>query len=222
MNSPVSVGDVFGYWTAVEKIKGNKRQHPRWVCTCRCGAQKPIDQDNLVYGRSRSCGCGPKKTVATHGMSRDPRTGAWRNFVSRCTNPDNAHFKNYGGRGIKVCDAWLESLTAFVEHIGPRPSPGMTVERIDNNGNYEPGNVKWATRKVQARNKRSTFQVAIDDRKQCIQDWATDLGVTANHFYRRMRKGMTPQQAIEDVMTNPPKVRGPYQLSKPTKTKEIA
>ena len=218
MRATLKQGLKVGLWTLTERIPGGHRSHPKWNCLCACGTQRVVDAEALAQGKSKSCGCGPKRTTKTHGMSRDPIIGVWRNIVSRCTKPEHRSYKNYGGRGVTVCEHWL-SFDNFLADVGPHPGKGLTIERVDNNGNYEPGNVAWATRKVQARNKRSTVQVEIDDRKQCLQDWATEIGVTPHHLYRRMQKGMTPQQAIEDVRTNPPKVRGPYRVSKTTRRK---
>lgn len=132
--------------------------------------------------------------------------------MSRCYKPGNRQYKDYGGRGISVHPDWHD-FDKFSAAVGPHPGEGLTFDRADNEGDYEPGNTRWTTWKVQARNKRVNQLVPCGGRTMCVQDWAIELGVTANHLYRRTRNGMTWVQAIQDVIDNPPKARGPYKVS---------
>lgn len=101
------------------------------------------------------------KPVESHGMSKSPEYWAWRSMLLRCNNPKNHNYKNYGGRGIVVCGAWQKSFTEFYKHVGKKPTSNLTLDRIDNDGNYEPGNVRWATRQQQNNNRRKPHKVDI-------------------------------------------------------------
>lgn len=145
-------GKRFGKWTVLERAANNDG-HARWLCRCECGNQRTVDGKSLRRGDSTKC---DHCKGLTHGHSR--RSGhsltydSWIAMWQCCTNPHMTHYRRYGGRGIAVCARW-ESFELFLKDMGER-SQGMTLDRINNDGNYEPGNVRWATRKGQARTHR--------------------------------------------------------------------
>jgi hypothetical protein len=150
------VGKNFGRLTVVA-FAGLSRRHSFFRCRCKCGTERVVLGSNLVTGVSQSCGCRRREIsrvrFRTHGMSFSNEYKAWDRMKQRCTNPRRGKFKDYGGRGIKVCRRWFNSFAAFFADMGPRP-PGRTLDRRDNDGNYEPGNCRWATRSEQRKNQR--------------------------------------------------------------------
>lgn len=142
-------GLEFGRLTALRCV-GNGR----WLCRCECGNEKLIYGGHLRAGMTESCGCGPQVCRVTHNLSHSPEYRAWDNARERCRNPNNRKFPIYGARGISVCERWANSFDNFIADMGRKPSPSHSLDRIDNNGNYEPGNCRWATGEQQNRNRR--------------------------------------------------------------------
>lgn len=157
----VQPGERFGKWTVIGEVAGPQRPVE---CVCDCGTTRSVLIGNLVNGRSRSCGLGVHKRKVrperlshpTHGLSRHPLYHRWSAMMDRCYNPAHIAYKNYGGRGITVCPEWHDvcAYVAWVEANLGLPAEGMTMDRIDNDGNYEPGNLRWATAKLQVLNQR--------------------------------------------------------------------
>jgi hypothetical protein len=155
-------GFVFHYWTVIGESGRRSANRNRYVlCRCECGTEREVFLPNLKNGKSKSCGCRPGKRVVPlnfkHGMSETPEYQAWNSMIHRCTKKNDPGWKHYGDRGIRVCDAWLDrdhGFALFFDHVGQRPSDEHSLDRIDVDGHYEPGNVRWATREEQSRNRR--------------------------------------------------------------------
>jgi hypothetical protein len=129
----------------------------KWVCICDCGAHRIVSGASLRGGKTRSCGCLARDVATKHGMSRSKEYNAWKSMKARCFNPRHQAYENYGGRGITVCEKYLP-FEGWFPDVGLAPSPDHSLDRIDNDGNYAPGNVHWATRSEQTRNRRPPKQ----------------------------------------------------------------
>ncbi len=143
----------------------------------------------------------------THGATGTPEYRAWSGLRGRCCCPSNRAFPNYGGRGIKVCERWLHSFENFLADLGPKPTPLHSIDRIDNDGNYEPGNVRWATRTQQQRNTRMCRIVEFNGVRQTAAEWAEQLGIRRHSFIRRLNT-MTVEKAITTPAPRPTTRRG--------------
>jgi hypothetical protein len=152
-------GQKFGILTVKQREYKNVKD-TIWLCQCDCGKMKEIRATHLKSGATISCGClqskpGDKNPNYRHGGRYSPEYWPWQALKDRCVNKNRGDFQSYGGRGITVCERWRDSFENFFADMGPRPSPKHSVDRIDVNGNYEPGNCRWASISEQSRNKRA-------------------------------------------------------------------
>lgn len=194
-------GKKFGLLTVL-KQEGNLGGRPAWLCACDCGTQRVFRGGNLRNGASASCGCAIVERVTTHGLHKHPLYGIWQAMIQRCTNPNAKNFHRYGGRGISVAQRWLgeDGFPMFLRDMGERPA-GMTLERKDNNGNYEPENCKWASRRDQYRNRSTNNLITFNGQTRTITEWADSIGIATPNLISRIRIYNWP---LERALTEPP------------------
>ena len=149
-------GQKFGHLTVVSFAHVNKRKRAAWTCSCSCGNTIIVQSRSLISGGTKGCSCGRGRLKHGHAKNEccSVEYRCWINMKTRCYNKKAPEFKNYGGRGITVCKEWRDSFLAFYSHVGPKPSPELTLDRIDNGSGYRPGNVRWATPREQSFNRR--------------------------------------------------------------------
>lgn len=180
-------------------------QRATWLCRCECGNASVVRSADLVRGTQLSCGClkveRTRARLTTHGHTTggvSPEYTAWHHAKRRCFDAGDDGYKDYGGRGITMCDRWREDFRAFIADMGRCPV-GLELDRIDVNGHYEPGNCRWTTRIVQANNKRWHRYVDIDGQRMTVAQAARAAGVSAFVVYGRLNRGWPIDRALRAV-----------------------
>jgi hypothetical protein len=171
-------------------------------CRCDCGVVKSVRLTSLRTGSTVSCGCFHKeqatalgKAARTHGQSKTRVYWIWQAMISRCHDQRDKSYPRYGGRGTSVCQEWRDSFESFSDHMGPRPE-GLTLDRINSGGNYEPGNMRWATYKQQARNTRRNHLYTMNGETRCLAEWCEITGEPWSTVKKRVAAGRDPFQRL--------------------------
>lgn len=202
-------GDIYGHWRVLY-VPCQPKQMKKWLCQCSCLTVREVDHYSILHGLTQSCGClSPKKTsdrcfkplihVAGPGSPHRSEYNIWHGLRSRCKNPKEPAFPKYGGRGITVCEAWDQSFEQFLADVGQRPSPKHTIDRIDNDRGYEPGNVRWSTRKEQNRNRRDNRYLCVDGQRRTLAEWSEITGLHVTVISDRLKAGWS----VRDAVMNP-------------------
>lgn len=199
------VGRVFGYWTVIG-LSSKKRRGTMLRCKCACGTEREIKLYPLKIGKKRSCGCMRVELMrqtrqkhiqeGTLFIKTSPEYHTWSAMIKRCHNPNDKSFGRYGGRGITVCEAWQRSFQVFLADMGRRPTPGHSIDRIDNSKGYEPGNCRWATIKEQNRNRRGVIKLTYRGITKTLPEWAEDCGLSADTLRQRIADNWTTEEAL--------------------------
>jgi hypothetical protein len=196
-------GQKFGRW-AVQEFYGRVGNKYYWTCVCDCGKTKKVWSSNLKNGQTKSCGCYKKERAIEanikHGQNRKgyrtPIHIVWSQMIQRCYNPNNHKYKDYGGRGIKVCDRWRYSFENFYEDMGEVPE-GLTLDRKDNDGDYTPENCHWATMKEQQNNRRDNVWITHAGETKTRTQWERSLGMKLGTLNNRLnRDGWSIKKAL--------------------------
>lgn len=209
-------GQRFGRLVAVEYLgqripkrsgnRGGKRERSHWRCMCDCGSEHTTTADSLKAG-AKSCGCVFRELDGYHGKMDTPEYSVWQAMIQRCTNRSNPGYASYGGRGISVCDRWRHDFLAFLSDMGERPESGfgrsnLSIDRINNDGNYEPENCRWATSFEQDRNKRSNRMIEFRGETKCLMDWSRETGINYVTIINRLNSGWTTEDALTTLPKN--------------------
>lgn len=188
------------------RANGSSRQSRRklWLCRCDCGNEVVLTTNALTRGNSKSCGCLKIDTAGdarrTHGQSGKNDTAeyrAWCLMKGRCNSPEGDDYHRYGALGIKVCERWLNSFENFFADVGPRPSPKYSLDRISCDGDYEPGNVRWATSKTQNRNKSSSRFLTFQGETLTLAEWSERTGVPYKRIQQRLLRGLPMDRVLD-------------------------
>lgn len=190
----IKIGDKFGRLTVLGFYGVNKRRQKTWECECECGNVTVVSTTNLVMGYTKSCGClgaehrikASKLACTKHGMVHTKEYHVWCGLRQRCMNPNSEKYKNYGGRGIKVCERWLHSFENFFADMGKCPE-GCSIDRIDVNGNYCPENCRWVTQKTQQNNRRNNTKITFGGITETLRYWSEKTGIDPKTLYNRFR-----------------------------------
>ena len=198
-------GEIFGRLTVLYRTNDHYypsgRHDIQYRCRCECGTEINALGVHLRSGHTKSCGCLRKETTGntkrTHGMTNTRLHNIWKNMKSRCTYERHEDFDLYGGRGITVCDEWLNSFDAFESWANNNGySDGLSIDRCDVNGNYEPGNCRWITQKAQCNNTRRNINIEFNGETHTMKEWAEILGIKYGTLQSRIARGWSYKKAL--------------------------
>lgn len=201
-HAPIEPGDRFGKLTALA-YRGRTTDCRRlWLWVCECGNKKEITDHAILKGSTVSCGCYGRnrarqraiELLTRHGRSATLQYVAWQLTLDRCSNPNSEGWENYGGRGIAVCERWRDYANFYAD-MGPRPEH-HTLDRIDVNGDYDPGNCRWATAKEQSNNMRTNRRITVFGETRNLGQWAEHVGLPRERIARRLNRGWPPEKAV--------------------------
>lgn len=192
-------GQKFGRLVVIERgpDRVGRRGVANWACLCDCGRSLHVPGGALTSANTRSCGCIRIELITTHGNSKHPLYNTWRNMIRRCHDEGNKLYRYYGARGISVCNEWhgADGFRRFVEDMGPKPV-GLTLERVNNDGQYSKGNCRWETYTTQERNRRSNRLITYEGKTACLSEWAAAFGISHAALSWRLSKGMPLDRAM--------------------------
>ena len=198
-------GKRFGRLVVLERVENSKTGSSRWLCKCDCGETRVHTAGTLNYGVVQSCGCYGKearaKSNTTHNKSQTKLYRVWASMRERCFSPLCKGFPYYGGRGISVCDEWNSSFQVFYDWaIGNGYCEGLSIDRIDVDGNYCPENCRWVSKNIQANNTQKNVRIEYNGEVHTIGEWANILGIEYRTLWMRLRRGWSVEKAFQEVV----------------------
>ena len=189
-------GRVFGKLTVIEKVD-SAFSGIYWRCRCECGREQDVRGSHLTGGKECCISCAMRKCATKHGLHGHIVYRIWVMMRQRCQNENAIGYKNYGGRGIKICDRW-GSFENFASDVGIPPTSKHTLDRVDVNGNYEPSNFRWATPKEQQRNRRNNRHIEYNGERKIITEWSEITGISLDNIYRRLKSGWSINRTLSE------------------------
>ena len=200
-------GQRFGRLTVIERTASTNK-NAKWLCRCDDGNYVSVFGMDLKSGKTQSCGCIHSEQLAQrnykHGLSDNKLCDIWRSMKERCYNPHFEQYNDYGGRGIMVCPEWLHDFQAFYDWaMANGYADNLSIDRINNNGNYEPSNCRWATRQEQANNKRSNHLLTFNGKTQTLSQWSQEVHIKSHTLLARLKRGWS----VEKTLTTPVKTQ---------------
>lgn len=195
-------GQKFGRLTVLYELHNHHKQGAWWLCVCECGNLKELKGTALRGGDYKSCGCFIRELASNrfkkHGKSNTRLFNIWQAMKERCYKNHNKAYPNYGGRGIAVCSEWRDDFQAFYDwSMVNGYKEGLTIDRIDNNGNYEPNNCRWVDYKTQSRNRRSLKYYTINGVTHCLSEWCEIYNINYKCVWKRLKRGWNIIKALE-------------------------
>jgi hypothetical protein len=200
-------GLVFGKLTVIKyNGKAGKNKNSMWLCKCECGNEKSIRTSHLTSNLVISCGCYGKTRGIKHNKHKTPEYRAWIGMKQRCYNQKFSKYHLYGGKGITVCDRWLESFENFYEDMGDRPKDKTSLDRINSDLGYSKENCRWATDIEQSNNTNRNVFITFNGKTQTITQWAHELNISANTLSGRLSKGWTVERSLTTPIQKRPTI----------------
>ena len=194
-------GKRYGRLTVVKRVENSKNRSSRWLCKCDCGEDRIHSAGTLNYGTVKSCGCFGKEVSrelnTTHNKSNTKLYRVWATMRGRCRSQSYSGFRHYGGRGISVCTEWEDNFQSFYDWaISAGYREGLSIDRIDTNGNYEPQNCRWVSKTTQANNKRTNVKIEYNGEVHTVAEWASIFGLNYITLWMRLKRGWDFEKAI--------------------------
>lgn len=208
MNKPTDkrfqdiTGVRFSGLVVITYVGKDKSGNSRWLCQCDCGNEKIVLGGNLKNGHTKSCGCLHRGTITKHGHSRSDALAtteyrSWRMMKTRCMNPNTEYYKDWGGRGITVCERWLNSFENFLADMGEKPTKKHSIDRVDNAKGYSPENCKWSTSTEQNNNRRDNRFITHNNETLTLAEWAGRTGIKYKTLHMRLKNGWSTEMALQ-------------------------
>lgn len=193
-------GQSFGKLTVIS-YSHTENKRALWKCICQCGNSHIAIGKYLICGDTKSCGCEQNKFFITKhseaGLNRSKEYRTWKSMKTRCLNKHSKEYKRYGGRGIKICQSWIDSFESFLYDMGRAPSPNHSLDRMDNNGDYNFFNCRWATSKEQNNNSSNCNFITMNGKTLSVAAWAESYNVSYIMVYKRLMRGWNLKEALE-------------------------
>lgn len=196
------IGKKFGKLTVIKRVENDKGRNAQWLCKCECGNETLVRTERLKSGNTKSCGC-LRGNINSSGRGWR-RTRLYKILMAmkaRCYNKNHKSFKDYGGRGIKICDEWLNDYVSFFNwSIENGYNDTLTIDRINNDSNYEPENCRWVPMKVQNRNKSNCHFITYENETHCLTEWSEILGIPIHKITYRLKRGISISKKFNNAL----------------------